>query len=133
MTQYRGFTTLDDAPVPLTVGLEDEKLSLHSGDVSLGEWPPGEYLVIDLGEGTFVIEAEKSSIPFQPDDPNGFARVIGTETTAADEHADAEIPDAAVPDAVQVGPPPKTSTLIAFYVLVLITAALGVWAVISVF
>ncbi len=128
MTQYRGFTTLDDAPVPLTVGLDDDKLSLHSGDVSLGEWPPGEYLVIDLGEGTFVIEAEKSSIPFQPEDPNDFARGIGSETAVV-EQTDAEILDTAIP----VGPPPKTSTLIAFYVLVLVTAALGIWALISVF
>ncbi len=128
MTQYRGFTTLDDAPVPLTVGLDDDKLSLHSGDVSLGEWPPGEYLVIDLGEGTFVIEAEKSSIPFQPEDPNDFARGIGSETAVV-EQTDADIPDTAIP----VGPPPKTATLIAFYVLVLVTAALGIWALISVF
>jgi hypothetical protein len=126
MNQYRGIATFEDDQFPLTVGLDGERLSLVSGDVSIGEWPAGEYVVIDLGEGTFVIEAEKSSIPFQPEDPREFARGLGSEAPTASRRS--------VPmETVQVpeGPPPKPATLAAFYTLAAITLALAIWAVIS--
>lgn len=124
MTQYRGIATIEDDQFPLTVSLDDDKLSLVSGEVSVGEWPAGAYLVIDLGEGTFIIEAEESSIPFQPDDPGDFARGLSGETsTGTDEEVG--------PIVVAESPPPKPATVAAFYTLVLVTVALGVWAFIS--
>jgi len=123
MTQYRGIATMEDGQFPLTVGLDDDKLSLVSGEVSLGEWPAGAYLVVDLGEGTFVIEAEESSIPFQPEDPGGFARGLVRETST-------EVDEASEPTIAQ-SPPPKPATVAGFYTLVLVTAALGIWAFLS--
>lgn len=121
MTQYRGIATIEDDQFPLTVNLDDDKLSLVSGERSVGEWPAGAYLVIDLGEGTFVIEAEESSIPFQPDDPGDFARGLSGETST----------EADGPTVVAESPPPKPATIAAFYTLVVVTVALGIWALIA--
>ena len=73
MTTFPGVATLKEDNVPVMVGLDDEKITLVSGEISLGEWLAGHYGVIDLGSGEFVIEAEDDSIPFLPDDPSGFA------------------------------------------------------------
>ena len=86
--------------------------------------------MIDLGAGEFVIEAEDDSIPFVPDDPSSFALGI---------QRDIETPAAAAEEAgrstgaleVKEGPPPKPATLAAFWVLAIITAALGIWATVS--
>ena len=85
MTTFPGVATLKEDNVPVMVGLDDEKITLVSGEVSIGEWLAGQYEVIDLGAGEFVIEAEDDSIPFVPDDPSSFALGIqrDTETPAA--------------------------------------------------
>ena len=126
MTTFPGVATLKEDNVPVMVGLDDEKITLVSGEVSIGEWLAGQYEVIDLGAGEFVIEAEDDSIPFVPDDPSSFALGI---------QRDSETPPAAVrsPGAHEIneGPPPKPATLAAFWVLAVITAALGIWATLS--
>ena len=126
MTTFPGVATLKEDNVPVMVGLDDEKITLVSGEVSIGEWLAGQYEVIDLGAGEFVIEAEDDSIPFVPDDPSGFALGIqrDTETPTEAERA---------PGALEVkeGPPPKPATVAAFWVLAVITTALGIWATLS--
>jgi hypothetical protein len=126
MTTFPGVATLKEDNVPVMVGLDDEKITLVSGEVSIGEWLAGQYEVIDLGAGEFVIEAEDDSIPFVPDDPSSFALGIhrDTESPAAADRS----PGAFV---VKEGPPPKPATLAAFWVLAVITAALGIWATLS--
>ena len=126
MTTFPGVATLKEDNVPVMVGLDDEKITLVSGEVSIGEWLAGHYEVIDLGAGEFVIEAEDDSIPFVPDDPSSFAQGI---------HRDTETPAAAdrSPGALEVkeGPPPKPAAVAAVWVLAVITAALGIWATLS--
>ncbi len=89
MTTFPGVATLKEDNVPVMVGLDDEKITLVSGEVSIGEWLAGQYEVIDLGAGEFVIEAEDDSIPFVPDDPSSFAlgiqRDIETPAAAAEQ------------------------------------------------
>jgi hypothetical protein len=128
MTTFPGVATLKEDNVPVMVGLDDEKITLVSGEVSIGEWLAGQYEVIDLGSGEFVIEAEDDSIPFLPDDPGSFALGIQREpeTPAATEPSTAT-------HQIEVGPPPKPATLAAFWVLAVITAALGIWATLSLF
>ena len=130
MTRFPGVVTLDEDHVPVMVGLDDDRISLVAGDVSIGEWQSGEYVVIDLGEGTFVIEAEEDSISFLPDDPDGFARGIGhdPEPAVAARPAVSPVSDTIV---IKEGPRPQLSTVAAFYTLVVVTAALGIWAIIS--
>jgi hypothetical protein len=112
------------------VGLEDDKISLVAGEVSIAEWLSGEYVVVDLGKGTFVIEAEEGSISFQPDDPGSFARGIGQHP----EHDPSPGPAPARSlDTIEVkdGPRPRPTTVAGFYALVVMTTALGIWALLS--
>ncbi|HEU5113853.1 MAG TPA: hypothetical protein VFU96_11095 [Acidimicrobiia bacterium] len=128
MTTFPGVATLKEDNVPVMVGLDDEKITLVSGEISIAEWMAGQYEVIDLGSGEFVIEAEDDSIPFLPDDPSGFALGIRKET-------EAPIPGDRSSTTLEVreGPPPKPATVIAFWVLAVFTAALGIWATLSLF
>ncbi|MGH8871313.1 MAG: hypothetical protein ACRDWS_05005 [Acidimicrobiia bacterium] len=128
MTTFPGVVNLNDDDVPVMVGLDDERITLVSGEVSIGEWLAGEYEVIDLGSGAFVIEAEDDSIPFLPDDPGSFARGIHRYPTSSSSER------TAASDTIEVkeGPPPKPATVIGFWVLAVITAALGIWALISI-
>ena len=128
MTTFPGVVTLHDDNVPVMVGLDDEKITLVSGEISLGEWLAGEYSVIDLGSGAFVIEAEDDSIAFLPDDPGGFARGINREPDSEIASDPARSLDTMV---IREGPPPQPVTLIGFWVLAILTAALGIWALIS--
>jgi hypothetical protein len=125
MTTFPGVATLKEDNVPVMVGLDDDKITLVSGEVSIGEWLAGHYEVIDLGSGEFVIEAEDDSISFHPDDPNSFALGIQREpeTPVADRSSGTL--------EIKEGPPPKPATLAAFWVLAVITAALGIWATLS--
>jgi hypothetical protein len=128
MTTFAGVVTLNDDNVPVMVGLDDERITLVSGEVSIGEWLAGEYEVIDLGSGTFVIEADDDSIPFLPDDPGSFARGIHREpvlATIADRSRAMDTIE------IKEGPPPKPATLVGFWVLVAVTTALGIWAAIG--
>ena len=38
MTTFPGVATLKEDNVPVMVGLDDEKITLVSGEVSIGEW-----------------------------------------------------------------------------------------------
>jgi hypothetical protein len=125
MTTFPGVATLNDDNVPVMVGLDDEKITLVSGEISIGEWLAGEYEVIDVGSGTFVIEAEDDSIPFLPDDPGSFARGIHHEPSPS------AVAERLRPmDGIEIkdGPPPRKATLVGFWILVAITVALGTWA-----
>lgn len=127
MTTFPGVVTLNDDNVPATVGLDEERITLVSGEVSIGEWLAGEYEVIDLGSGTFVIEANDDSIPFLPDDPGSFARGLHREPVPAAPGRSSPMDSIEIVD----GPPPQTATLVGFWILVALTTALGVWAAIG--
>lgn len=132
MTEFPGVVTLNEDDVHVMVGLEDDKISLMAGEVSIAEWEAGEYVVVDLGKGTFVIEAEAGSISFHPDDPGSFARGIGQ----AQKHERTPEPAHTRPlDTIEIkdGPRPRASTVAGFYTLVAVTAALGIWAFITLF
>jgi len=128
MTTFPGVATLKEDNVPVMVGLDDEKITLVSGEVSIGEWLAGQYEVIDLGAGEFVIEAEDDSIPFVPDDPSSFALGIQRDTETPSAAAAAQSSGAFE---VTDGPPPRPATVAAFWALAVITAALGIWATVS--
>ncbi|HEX6146191.1 MAG TPA: hypothetical protein VF083_05385 [Acidimicrobiia bacterium] len=128
MTTFPGVATLNDDNVPATVGLDEGRITLVSGEVSIGEWLAGEYQVIDLGSGTFVIEADDDSIPFLPDDPGSFA--LGLHRKPVPVSASGR---SAPMDSIEIvdGPPPRTATLVGFWILVALTTALGVWAALA--
>jgi hypothetical protein len=123
MTTFPGTVQLEDAALPATLGLGDHKISLVAGDSPIGEWTTGEYSIVDLGSGTFVIEAADDSISFQPDDPGGFAAEIATPAAEETPTEGAVEPE--------FGPKPKVWTMVAFYVLVALTLTLGIMAALS--
>jgi hypothetical protein len=124
VTTYAGVATVENDHVPVRIDLDEEKISLVSGEVSIREWLAGDYQVIDLGSGEFVIESEQDSIQFVPDDPRRFAEGI---------HGEPESVPGRVVDTFEIrtGPPPKPLTLVGFWALAVVTAALGVWGLIS--
>jgi hypothetical protein len=121
VTTYAGVATVENDHVPIKVDLDDEKITLVSGETSIREWPAGDYRVIDLGSGEFVIEADQDSIQFLPDDPRSFAE--GVQGDPAPSRADTF--------EVRLGPPPRPLTLIGFWALAAVTAALGIWGFLS--
>lgn len=131
MTEYSGVVTLDEDDVHVMVGLDADKISMVAGEVSIAEWGAGEYVVVDLGKGTFVIEAEEGSISFHPDDPGAFALRIGQdqESRSTPKHVTPSLETVEIKE----GPRPARSTVIGFYALVVVTTALGIWALISLF
>lgn len=135
MTTFPGVAKLNEANVPVVVGLDDERIRLVAGEVAIGEWPVGEYSIIDLGSGTFVIEADEDTIAFHPDDPGGFARGLApTRIDVVSGSAASERPHSTVnADVVDIreSPRPGVKTMIGFYALAALTAALGVWALLS--
>jgi hypothetical protein len=136
MTTFPGVAELNETNVPVIVGLDDERIRLVAGEVAIGEWPIGEYSIIDLGSGTFVIEAADDSIPFHPDDPGGFARGIApTRIDVVSGTASSNGARANTSDTVDIreGPKPGVKTMVGFYALVAVTGGLGIWALISLF
>jgi hypothetical protein len=123
MTTYAGVATVENDHVPIRVDLDEERITLVSGEIPIREWAAGHYNVIDLGSGEFVIEAEKDSIPFLPDDPRSFAKVV--QSDAAPE------PGRAGTWEIRLGPPPRPLTLVGFWALAILTAAFGIWGAIS--
>jgi hypothetical protein len=123
MTTYAGVATVEDDHLPIRVDLDEEKIILVSGETSIREWPAGDYKVIDLGSGEFVIEAEQDSIQFLPDDPGSFAKGVQGETAPAPVRADTF--------EIRLGPPPRPLTLVGFWALAAVTAALGIWGFLS--
>jgi hypothetical protein len=124
VTTYAGVATVENDHVPVRIDLDEEKISLVSGEVSIREWLAGDYQVIDLGSGEFVIESEEDSIAFVPDDPRRFAEGI---------HGEPESVPGRVADTFEIrtGPPPKPLTLVGLWALAAVTAVLGVWGLIS--
>ena len=46
MTTYAGVATVENDHVPIRVDVDDEKITLVSGEVSIREWLAGDYQVI---------------------------------------------------------------------------------------
>ena len=127
MTIFPGVVSLDDRDIKVTVGLDDTTVTLVAGEVEIGEWSSSECRIRENGEGSWMIEAEEESLSFLPDDPSGFAlKLNGDASPPQIQRSPVTGPDPAIE-----GPAPKPSTVTAFYALVGLTAALGLWALIT--
>lgn len=130
MSNFSGVATMNDDRVPVTVGLDEEKISLVAGDRSLGEWSANECEVTEVESGTFVITAADDTISFRPDDPGSFARGLGLWSRPG-ELGGGPGGEATAPVHPVEAPPPGQATRIGFYALTVLTVALMIWAVIS--
>ncbi|MEX1125711.1 MAG: hypothetical protein WEE53_08600 [Acidimicrobiia bacterium] len=136
MTTFPGTVAFEDDRVPVTVGIDIDKITLISGEIEIGEWPAAECTFVEKGDGSWVIEAEDDSVFFLPDDPSRFARgLAGHLIIDPDSLTDAMSSTATTAGAgeftVAEGPAPKPLTVVGFYALCLVTLALGAWAVVS--
>lgn len=136
MTTFPGTVAFEDDRVPVTVGIDVDKITLVSGEIEIGEWPAAECTFVEKGDGSWVIEAEDDSVYFLPDDPGRFARgLAGHLIIDPDSLTDTMTSIAMQPRTgeftVLEGPAPQPLTLVGFYALCVFTAAFGIWALIS--
>jgi hypothetical protein len=135
VTTFPGTVAFEDDRVPVTVGIDLDKITLVSGEIEIGEWSAAECTFLEKGDGSWVIEAEDDAVFFLPDDPGRFARGLAGHLIIDTDALTDEIGPIAATDAagfsVPDGPSAKPLTLVGFYALCVVTAALGVWALFS--
>jgi len=134
MTTFPGTVAFEDDRVPVTVGIDLDKITLISGEIEIGEWPAAECTFLEKGDGSWVIEAEDDSVFFLPDDPGRFARGLAGQFIIDPEASTQKAGTGAGADTgftVPEGPSAKPLTLIGFYALSVVTGALGIWALFS--
>jgi hypothetical protein len=135
VTTFPGTVAFEDDRVPVTVGIDLDKITLISGEVEIGEWSAAECTFLEKGDGSWVIEAEDDAVFFLPDDPGRFARRLAAHLIIDTDGLTDEIGPIAATDAagfsVPDGPSAKPLTLVGFYALCVVTGALGVWALFS--
>jgi hypothetical protein len=133
---FAGVVTLEDDRVPVTIGFDEDEVTLVSGRVEIGKWPAGNCTFVEAGDGSWVIEADDGSVSFRPDDPQEFEQGLADKLTAEPDASEpASLADPRVEESGVVvldGPRPRLWTVVGFYALALATAALGVWAFINV-
>lgn len=136
MTTFPGTVAFEDDRVPVTVGIDIDKITLISGEIEIGEWPAAECTFVEKGDGSWVIEAEDDSVFFLPDDPGRFARRLAGNLII-DPDSLTDTPRSTISQTgtgefiVPEGSAPKPLTVVGFYALCVFTAALGVWALLS--
>lgn len=144
--RYDGIVSLDENEVEVVIGLDPDRVHLAAGGREIGDWSTEECSIADLGDGVYSITAENVSLRFVPNDARLFVEGLNNGTgygllPAPDlqpvlghrgRHTRlAPAPD--VPEADRsVAPPPRALTRILFYGLAAITAAMGLWALLSI-
>lgn len=143
MTTYDGVINLDDKQIPVIIGFEDTGIRMSSGGAEIGEWAEDEYSIDHDGGGVYTITAESEALQFVPNNPSLFAEQLSAgvapiaEPVAEHPETETTLPDtveeSAGRESRDVAPPPKPVALVAFYALAAVTAALGLWALVSLF
>lgn len=148
MPKYDGIVNLDQDEVEVIIGLDSDRVHLQAGDLEIGDWAPDECAIAHLGRGVYAITAENESLQFVPRDARLFEAGLnhgtgyGLSTAPKQDESQARRgrhtktvpgPETSPAHGESAAPPPKPLTLALFYGLAAITAALGVWALLSIF
>lgn len=140
MSIHEGEVSLDDdqVPIPVTIGLDRHVLIMSSGGTEVGQWADGEYSITHEGNGVYTIVAENEELRFTPSNPELFAvdvRRDGEPSATPGNAMGRGNPPSQEEATVEVGeaPAPRPLTLVGFYLLAASTAALGLWALASIF
>lgn len=141
LSLHTGVISLGGDPIEVTIGLADGRVILESGGDTIGDWSEDECQILADGPGKYLISAESEDLPFLPDDPAEFDRVLsgtgdGTEETVP-ERAQSVSSTSVYQPSITFDPSPfhveeaapKTTTMLGFYFLAVVTALLGLWAV----
>jgi hypothetical protein len=144
LSKHPGVINLNDQVVEVSVELGTDRLRLFAGNQEIGDWSIDECEIVENGSGAFLIRAEQEELPFSPAEPQrlrdsmaGIPTDIGPGDVST-EGARIEItaqptPTVALADDLHAfkpveQPPPGPVTLGLFYLLVAVTAFLGLWA-----
>ena len=139
MSLFDGVISLNDADVPVIVGVEESGIRMSSGGSEIGEWPIGEFSIDHDGQGVYTITAENETLRFVPNEPASFAAGLRMDETPVSETEVLEVEtvpelDAPVaPEADDLVPEPRPLTRLVFYVVAAGTAIMGMWALVSLF
>lgn len=138
---YDGVVTLADDDIPVIVELDDDYVRMSAGGTEIGHWPADECQITHVSDTAYAITAENETLRFVPNQPDLFAAAVNgaPETTYLAKPAEPE-PESApeaesaptADDGVREAPAPQPLTMGLFYALCLTTAALAVWALISI-
>lgn len=139
MPIYDGVVSLDEDDVQVILGVDDHRIRLSAGGMEIGDWDIDDCSINEVGGGVFAITAENETLQFMPASPTMFAAAmnggsisIPAPTSVAVEEVTPR-PGVKTSSAMEEGPAPRPVTMIAFYALATVTAALGLWALISLF
>lgn len=142
---YDGVVTLAEDDIPVIVELDDEYVRMSAGGTEIGHWPADECQITHVSDTTYAITAEDETLRFVPNQPGLFAAAINGATTSPAKPVEPE-PEATqeattaptaetaptADDGMREAPAPRPLTMGLFYALCLTTAALAVWALISI-
>ena len=136
MSIYDGVVTIDEDDVQVILGMDDDKIRLSAGGQEIGQWSADDSSIDPVGDGVFTITAENETLTFVPNSPTSFTAAINGGSVLVQEPNKAST----VSEEVLVGESPLKEdlpnagslTMVAFYALAAITAALGLWALVAI-
>lgn len=135
MPQYDGVVTIADDDFPVTVELGDELIKLSVSGTEIGEWHADDCEITRVAESTYTIKAENEQLIFVPSQPELFAAALSRdpEPDATPAPSAETSPTPVQSDSTAEAPAPKPLTMGLFYGLCVLTAALALWSLISMF
>jgi hypothetical protein len=142
--QYDGIVSLEQDEVEVVIDLHPDRVHLRAGTVEVGDWGADECTIAHLGEGVYSITAENTSLRFLPRNPRLFEDGLNHGTgyglspakdagESADKHGRhvKVVPQARGAKETEA-PAPKPLTVALFYGLATLTAALAIWALLTI-
>lgn len=146
MSIYDGVVTLDQTDVPVIVELSDDFVRLSASGTEIGHWNAEECHIAHIGDSAYSITAEEETLHFVPNQPSLFAAAVNGGVSSVvplrAETVEESVRVASGPAETVSQPttetgattadPPKPLTMGLFYALCLTTAALAIWALISI-
>ena len=135
MTAYSGVVSIDHNDIPVVIDIDENGIRMIAAGTEIGSWGADEYQIARLGRARYGITAEDETLLFLPSEPGAFDMVVnGHSEPSAVAHSQRgrHLAQTSSGNDLPVAPPPKTTTMIAFYALCAFTAALGVWSLIRV-
>ncbi|HUG32152.1 MAG TPA: hypothetical protein VMM14_04600 [Acidimicrobiia bacterium] len=143
MAIYDGVVSLADDEIPVLVELGQDHVRMSAGGAEIGHWPTAECHIAHIEDGVYTITAEDETLRFVPNQPTLFAAAVNgspeaplvtvapePEREPGEREPGSPEPDAGV--AMGEAPPARPLTMGLFYALCFTTAALAVWALISI-
>jgi len=128
--------TLDKTDVPVIVELDEDYVRLSASGTEIGNWSADECQIAHIGDTAYAITAEDETLHFVPNQPGLFAAAVSGASREpvpppADPAPTSAGPVTHVADTSDDAPAPKPLTMGLFYALCVTTAALALWALVS--